>query len=195
MTRLRQSSASSFAARLVEPTRSQNITVIGRRSADVSKTLGRRGLGRGGRRVRRRRWARQGGDRVEQPAPIAERGDADVLEVVRPSAAAARPRRSCCPGNSPRIGRVRGFVAKTQRPWSYTRPRNDDRRDWEGCPARFALPLHPLRVVSRQFLVCWSGGTSTQTCAGPLSIWRGACRGGSRPLQLIEQLDDGGSIN
>ena len=37
------------------------------------KTLGRRGLGRGGRRVRRRRWARQGGDRGEQPAPIADR--------------------------------------------------------------------------------------------------------------------------
>ena len=37
------------------------------------KTLGRRGLGRGGRRVRRRRWARQGGDCGEQPAPIADR--------------------------------------------------------------------------------------------------------------------------
>ena len=39
LTRLRQSSASSFAARLVEPTRSQNITVIGRRSADRSRPL------------------------------------------------------------------------------------------------------------------------------------------------------------
>jgi hypothetical protein len=48
-----------------------------------------------------------------------------------------------------RIGQVRGFVAKTPRPWSHARPRNDDRRDREGCPARFALPLHPLRVVSR----------------------------------------------
>ena len=37
------------------------------------KTLGRRGLGRGGRRVRRRRWAREGGDCGEQPAPIADR--------------------------------------------------------------------------------------------------------------------------
>ena len=39
MTRLRQSSASSFAARLVDPTRSQNITVIGRRSAETSGPL------------------------------------------------------------------------------------------------------------------------------------------------------------
>ena len=37
------------------------------------KTLARRGLGRGGKRVRRRRWARQGGDCGEQPAPIADR--------------------------------------------------------------------------------------------------------------------------
>src|SRR5277367_6032129 len=44
--RLRQSSASSFAARLVEPTRSQNITVIGRRSADIRRH--RVGLGLGG---------------------------------------------------------------------------------------------------------------------------------------------------
>ena len=47
MTRLRQSSASSFAARLVEPTRSQNITVIGRRSAAISETLAGPGLAGG----------------------------------------------------------------------------------------------------------------------------------------------------
>lgn len=35
LTRLRQSSASSRDARLAEPTRSQNMTVIGRRSAEV----------------------------------------------------------------------------------------------------------------------------------------------------------------
>jgi hypothetical protein len=37
------------------------------------KTLARRRLERGGKRVRRRRWARQGGDCGEQPAPIADR--------------------------------------------------------------------------------------------------------------------------
>ena len=35
---------------------------------------------------------------------------------------------------------------------------------------------------------------NTQTCANPVSTWRGVCQGRSRPLQLTEQLDDGGSI-
>ena len=65
-----------------------------------------------------------------------------VVQFHRTSASTALSR------NSPRIGRVRGFVAKTQRPWCYTRPRNDDRRDWEGCPARFALP--PCRSQRRR---------------------------------------------
>jgi hypothetical protein len=40
LTSVRQSSASSFAAILVDPTRSQNMTVIGRRSAETSGPLG-----------------------------------------------------------------------------------------------------------------------------------------------------------
>jgi hypothetical protein len=40
LTRLRQSSGSSLAARPVDPTRSQNMTVIGRRSAETSGPLG-----------------------------------------------------------------------------------------------------------------------------------------------------------
>ena len=80
MTRLRQSSASSFAARLVEPTRSQNITVIGRRSATIRGRLSAAGFG--GKQLRWQAALRiQRGDRLEQPLPIAESGDADVLEV------------------------------------------------------------------------------------------------------------------
>src|SRR5271157_2885269 len=91
----------------------------------------------------------------------------------------------------PRIGRVRGFVAKTQRPWTYTRPRNDDRRDWEGCPARFALPLHPLRVVDRQFIVCSSdveGGGNGAFCTDADSAIRIADQHADVPALLADRI-------
>ena len=76
MTRLRQSSASSFAARLVEPTRSQNITVIGRRSAasvDEDKGAGLVGFAAGS-------VAPRLGDRLEQALAVSER-HAELFEV------------------------------------------------------------------------------------------------------------------
>ena len=36
-------------------------------------------------------------------------------------------------------------------------PRKDDRRDCQGCPARFAFAVHPLTIVGSQFLVCRRG--------------------------------------
>ena len=78
MTRLRQSSASSFAARLVEPTRSQNITVIGRRSAAV-RDHERWGLRRGTAALAVA-CATNAAIASSSRLPIAESGDADVLE-------------------------------------------------------------------------------------------------------------------
>ena len=63
---------------------------------------------------------------------------------MRTSASTALSRNAASYWPSPRL--------RSQDPTCPThRPRNDDRRDWEGCPASFALPLHPLRGVSRQF--------------------------------------------
>ena len=63
---MRQSSASSFAARLVEPTRSQNITVIGRRSAVID------GAGLVGGAICVRRGLELAGDRLKQALSVPE---------------------------------------------------------------------------------------------------------------------------
>jgi hypothetical protein len=81
LTRFRQSSASSFAARLVDPTRSQNITVIGRRSASVPDVDGD---GDG--------WA-EAGFAADGGVPLAER------------AAIARMSRLRCPSGTPIFSR------------------------------------------------------------------------------------------
>ena len=95
----RRSSGSSRAESAVEPTRSQNITVSCRRSAST----GAGGSGsdvalvadRAASRVGR---SRQGGDRVEQPAAMADRAHAELFRSSAVSSGKRSRHRYRCRG-------------------------------------------------------------------------------------------------
>ena len=117
LTRLRQSSASSRDARAVEPTRSQNMTVIGRRSASGRNVRGGGEGAAGGRDGSGA--APSGGLRLRLPSSGAcgPRGASRSSQGRLRSRPARRRRRYRARGTSLRIGRGRSPSATRRRPW------------------------------------------------------------------------------
>ena len=163
---VRESSASSREARAVEPTRSQNITVIGRRSAETSETFfGGEGENRGERRVQGR-WRRQSADRSR---PLVDRLRSDsqfflqVLhrqvgkrhELVDPVVAKhglicqGRDREAIRPHPWPRSTRRRRIFAQSRRSVQRRDRRRHQVRERETDHLRWVVPNHSETVSER----------------------------------------------